>query len=45
MEEEDYIKEKDLENVGDIIYYELIEFIFHKIKNQICQIECKEGGY
>ena len=44
MEEENYIKEKELKNAPKAIPIEVLEVLIPKAKTQICKIECSDGG-
>jgi hypothetical protein len=44
MEEENYIKEKELKNSPKSIPIEALEIIIPKAKTQVCKIECNDGG-
>ena len=45
MEEEDYVKEKELANVPKAIPTEDMIILLDLIKNQVCKITCKDGSH
>ena len=45
MEKNDYIKEKALANVPKSIPYEVLKILGPKMENQICKIDCNDGGH
>ena len=45
MENDDYIKEKELANIPKAIPYEVLKILGSKMENQICKIECNDGAH
>ena len=43
MENENYIKEKELSNEPKSISLEALDFLISKTKTNICKIECSDG--
>ena len=43
MNEEKYIPEKSLDNLGKAIPYKIMKILEEKMQSQICKIECKGG--
>ena len=44
MEEQNYLPEKDLQNVPDSVPLDNLEIIIEQCKNSICKIKSKSGG-
>ena len=44
MEEENYIKEKELANLPKSVPYEILKILIPKMERQICKIKCSDTG-